>query len=356
MDFKRNLAVLVLALSALSSCGYTDGNAGGPVFTLGFGYSANTSSSDVSIFQGGVSSKILAKIGTFSSLSSPTAVAIGSRGPYLFVANSGSATVSSFQISTTDGSLTKLSDAASGAGTVALAFVGGFVYSADNTANTISIFQVSGGILTNVGSTAAVGTLPQGLAGDPSGRFLFVASEGSNQLTSYAVNGSTGALTKVNSAATANLPTGVVVDPVSNFVFVSAASGNISVFQYDGSGTLTFLNSHAVGSGSGDTNAVAIDSSGRFVYAANPQDNTVSICSVDGSGNLTDLGTQTVLDHPVALTVDVYGSNLFVVQAGTSNTVGQYKIGGSGGLTLMSNQSAGLKPQGFAILYKAQPR
>ena len=355
-NHKLRLTAIFLALSGLPSCGYSDGNAGGPVFTLGFGYSANTTSSDLSIFQGGVDSKILAKTGTFSSLSSPTAVAIGQAGPYLFVANSGNSTVSSFLISTSDGSLTKLSDASGGTGTVAVASVGNFVYSVNSTANTISAFQVSGGVLSSLGSTTAVGSIPQGLAGDPTGSFLFVASEGSNQLSSYSINSATGGLTLINSVATANLPTGVVVDPVANFIFVSAASGNISVIQYSSAGTLTFLSSHAVGSGSGDTNGVAIDPTGRFIYAANPQDNTVSVCSFDGSSALTDVGTQPTLDHPVSLTMDVHSSNLFVVQAGTSNTIGQYKISGSGGMTLLSNQSAGIKPQGFAILYKTQPR
>ena len=70
---------------------------------------------------------------------------------------------------------------------------GAWAYSFDSTTGTLA--KVTG-------SPFAAGTNPQTLAADPSGKFLYVANESSNDISGYTINQNTGALTSMGSTFT----------------------------------------------------------------------------------------------------------------------------------------------------------
>jgi len=75
---------------------------------------------------------------------------------------------------------------------------------------------------------------------DPSGRYAYVANAGSDNVTQYSIDASTGALTSLGNAAADFGPQGIAIDPRGTNVYV--VNGNHdSVWRYTigGGGTLT---------------------------------------------------------------------------------------------------------------------
>ena len=145
------------------------------------------------------------------------------------------------------------------------------VYVVNETTNNISAYAVNAtsGALTQIaGSPYAAGTDPQALAFDPTGSYLYVANNGTNNLSAYAVNASTGALTPLPTAtyATGTGPSAVSVDGAGKFVFVAnnGGSNSISVF--------------AITAGTGGLTPVA---GSPFAAGGNPGDSPLSLVFVD---------------------------------------------------------------------------
>jgi 6-phosphogluconolactonase len=70
---------------------------------------------------------------------------------------------------------------------------GRFLYAAERTSSTINALRVDDGKLTYVGSTPTE-KQPRGFRIDPTGRYMVVSGEQSGTLSSYAIDGSSGAL------------------------------------------------------------------------------------------------------------------------------------------------------------------
>ena len=140
----------------------------------------------------------------------------------------------------------------------------------------------------------------RGIAVDPMGKFVFTANLAGTSVSSFVVNQSTGALTLAGSPVS-NLysPDTVVVHPTKNIIYVnSTTAGYIHVYSFDTTtGALTLMALYSA-SGSLLTNisSMAIDSTGRFLYAAGvyniviPQGKIVTI-PIDGTTGA--LGTPT---------------------------------------------------------------
>lgn len=117
---------------------------------------------------------------------------------------------------------------------------GEFVYvtnfgSHDISADTIE--ETRGGRLSPVaGQPFAAGTEPWGITIDPTGRFAYVATCASNNVSAFAVDDGSGALTPVTGSPFATLvcPHGVAVDPTGDFVyFPDEYSNAISAYAID---------------------------------------------------------------------------------------------------------------------------
>ena len=82
---------------------------------------------------------------------------------------------------------------------------------------------------------ASTGTTPVAAVVDPNGTYLYVANNGSNNVSVYSIDNATGALTSAGEPiAAGNGPFAVLVDPADQFLYVANMKDNtVSVFVID---------------------------------------------------------------------------------------------------------------------------
>ena len=154
--------------------------------------------------------------------------------------------------------------------------VGKFVYVANPSADNLSMYRidpVTGALTPLVPPRIASGGLPASVAVDPSGKFVYVANFGSNDVSMFAVDATTGGLTPIGSPVPAGgLPASVAVAPdptrtFGKFVYVAnQGSRDVSAYTIDsGAGTLTPIGSAGT---KGGTARVAVQASALRAYVA----------------------------------------------------------------------------------------
>lgn len=140
-------------------------------------------------------------------------LAMAPSGNFLLAAETGVGGVRVFSISSTNGTLSEATGSpyktASGAYGVLVDSTGSYVYVTNRAQGTISGFTMtSNGTLTGItGSPFATGTLPQGMVEDKSDLYIAVACAGGNPDLEVYTIGTTGALTKFQTATTGTDPT-----------------------------------------------------------------------------------------------------------------------------------------------------
>ena len=244
--------------------------------------------------------------GNCPGLCVPLSVAVHPSGKFAYVPNGGGLSngVAIYTINTTTGALTSMGTIAVGGFAVSVAVhpSGKFAYVATasdtpGSAGNVSMYTIDAttGALTSIGTIAA-GTIPAlpapiSIAVDPTGTFAYVANSGSNDVSMYTINATTGALTSIGMIATGTDPVSVAVDPAGEFAYVTnSGSNDVSMYTINAtSGTLTPIGTIAVGS---TPNSIAIHPSGKFAYVTNYNSNEVSIYSIEAAtGALTLIGT-----------------------------------------------------------------
>ena len=219
----------------------------------------------------------------------------------------------------------------------------GFVFVANRLSNSVSGYAIDAatGSLTPIpGSPFVTGLHPVGVAADPSGRFLQVTNMGDpasstfGNLSAYLIDPVTGVLTPVDGSpfATSLFPEGVAVDPSGRFVYVPNG-GDVPAFSIDrASGSLTPIpGSPFFTSGSGPDN-VGIDPSGKFAYVPNFASANVTGFSIDATGALTELPSSPFPTGPEPGAVLVTPSGKFAyVMNHLASTVSAYSIDGTTG-------------------------
>ena len=221
-----------------------------------------------------------------------------------------------------------------------------FAYVANNDSDNVSAYTInaSTGVLTPAGTTVAVvGSGPQSVTVDPSGKFAYVANDRSYDVSAYTINAATGALTSLGtvraragsiSIAMTGGTAAVTYTPTAAYV---ANSGATSVSQYTigTSGALTPMATPTVAAGS-SPRSVTVDPLGRFAYVANFSSNNVSAYMVDPVtralspviGSPFAAGTS-----PTAVSIDSSGRFLYVSNYGFpgTGTVSAYTIDATSG-------------------------
>jgi len=76
---------------------------------------------------------------------------------------------------------------------------------------------------------------------DPTGKFAYVANSGSDDISMYTINSTTGALTSTGMIATDRFPTSIAVHPSGKFAYVTnSALNQVEIYSIDGvTGALT---------------------------------------------------------------------------------------------------------------------
>jgi YVTN family beta-propeller protein len=183
----------------------------------------------------------------FGSLVGPSSIAVSADGSTLFVASPSQHSITTFAIDS-KGVLTQPNPPVVLGATVAPVFVmteptGHFLYVADSNNSAVLGFSIaSGGTLTAVaGSPFAVGANPVAIAATPNGAQLFVANQGSNNVSAFVIDAKTGSLGAVSGSP---FPSGGLgpsfLAATGAFVYVSDRGTNdIAALAIGGNGALT---------------------------------------------------------------------------------------------------------------------
>lgn len=141
--------------------------------------------------------------------------------------------------------------------------------------------------------SCAVVSLPSSAAAQTTVNFVYTANYESSNISGFAVNSSSGALTPINGSPfpSGMFPICVTADPQGKFLYSADFIGHtVSGFRIDPTtGALTPLPGSPFSLGN-YPRWVAVDAAGRVLYAANDGDNAVAVASINqATGALTPL-------------------------------------------------------------------
>jgi 6-phosphogluconolactonase len=271
----------------------------------------------------------------------------------------------------------------------------GYVWVATSGDQKLSVFAVSlgSGATSPVGSQVATGAQPSAMAITPDRTLLFVANATDNTVAIYTINSDQSlkpACASSQSCTTATVPSGqtpvaLAVDPSGKFLFVAnqgtfvdPTSGTISVFSISGT-TLTEISgspfpTEVLGdvTGSGPTGVIAAPV-GNFLYVSNQFTNSVELFTYDASSgaltlpptryaagtNPSGLAFSRCAGFTTATTAcaSADGNNLFVANSGSNNVsiftaciqVSPACANANGSLIAGSGVGSGISPTSFIV-------
>lgn len=300
----------------------------------------------------------------------PLAVIADPLGKFVFVGNADGNSVSVFVLDHNNGALAPVSGSpfdttSCGAGLSSLTTdsLGRFLYGASGVSVcAFSIDATIGALAPVTGSPFAAGTSPVWVAAEPSGKFLYVVNENSNNVSGFSINQSTGALTPLTKSpfAAGKTPVSMTVDPSGKFAYVvNQGSNNVTMYALDTS-TGALIAGRTYRSRGGP--AVIAISKGtapltftpKFAYVANSGDNTVSASFIDSAtGALTPVTNSPFATGkgPSSVFSDPAGKFLYVTDS-IDNNVSGYTIDPAAGTILPSSGSpfaAGSGPASIGV-------
>ena len=373
------------------------GTIGGGEGTAAVVYVTNSGSNNVSGYTINPSTGGLAPIpgSPFVNLSAPSAIVVSSNGFFAYAANSQANNVTAFRLGT-DGALLRgesttatPNPAAVGTTPRALAISqdSRFLYVANSGSDSVTVFSIgTAGLLTPVPATtgnpnpvAAGGSAPIALATASPGRFLYVANRASNTVTAFQIETS-GLLTQVPPAGPGTNPisvsgtglTALAMSPNGQFLYTTNGTSNtVTVFQVVTSGLLTLVpptgsNPNPASTRGTTPNGIAVASNGAHLYIVNGEGN-VSAFAIASNGLLTLVPASGTAPNPApaganpaAVTISEDGQFLYVTNRGGSvGSVSAYTIVSESGtlvpLTpLLGNPfPAGTSPSAIATMNQA---
>jgi 6-phosphogluconolactonase (cycloisomerase 2 family) len=310
------------------------------------GFEANWNSGNVSSFGLNSDGTLTALMPPAVAGQHPHTINVDPQGRFVYVANHDSNFLSGYTVNRTTGALTPIAAPTMATGNSPHASVfhknGRFLYVVNGVAageTQITAHSVNGdGTLTPIGNPIPTGAHSHNLGIDPSGRFVYVCSEDSNQIFAFTVDQNSGALTPISGSPYpgASGPLDVAVDQATKFAYVSNSGGEIQAFSIDPStGALTPLSPTAVfPSGGQFAHTIVFDHTGNFLYTGNINSNNVSgfqvnhttgaLTAVQGSPFATGNQPEGVTLHPTAqfLYVSDFGDNN-IARFAIDNTTGQ---------------------------------
>jgi hypothetical protein len=300
-------------------------------------------------------------------------VGLAATGKWLYIANSGSGTVSGFNFNSSTGGLQPLpgSPYLAGAGVSQLALCPGnggatiprFIYAVTPAA--VLGYAIAGdGQLTPIsGSPFTAATQPAAVLGDSACNFLFVANSGSNNVSVFSVNSGSGFLTPVSGSPFPAGTAPVALAMGDGLLFAAnSGSNNVSVYMVNttaasGTGFLTQVANSPFSAGAAPSALVYFSPT---LYVANSASNNVSAFAVaptTGAFTAVSGSPFSVGAKPMAMvTLSPPASNvaqqmfLYVANAG-SNDLSAFTLGQGGILTAAPGFPfpAGTDPQGLVF-------
>ena len=233
-----------------------------------FLFVANQGSSSISVFSVG-SGASLTEVGgspfavtnllSPSSATSPVSLAIRPSTNFLYIVDQNNNLVLTYQFDPSTGFVSNPNPnlmapvlVGTSPSSVAINLAGTFMFVANSGSNNVSGFKICSGVNSPQPGCPADGSLvpmdkspfaaelgPSSVAVDPSGQFLYVTDQGSNQISGYRVTAGTGDLTPTVGSPynTGAGPIFVAISPINKYLYVSNNSAaTISGFLIDPTG------------------------------------------------------------------------------------------------------------------------
>ncbi len=249
---------------------------------------------------------------------------------------------------------------------ITVCMVGAFLFVANDGSNDVSVFSInpSTGFLTLVGSPFSTGGLSGGTSGGislgatPDNRFLFAANSGSSDIRVFSI-AANGALTAVGALVPAGgEPDGIKVSPDGKFLSVALPNTNqVAMFSIGSGGALTAVTgSPFTAKGSGGETGLDINCGSNFLFGgeANPSSTIVDVFSIASNGALTPIsgspfgGGTGQNSNNVLLSPD---DRFLFVTNNFSSQVSVFSVAANGSLALVSGSpfaTGGVEPSGLA--------
>ena len=256
---------------------------------------------------------------------------------HLYAASESGNKIGAYRIDPASGALTFINEASSG-GTgpahVSVDRTGAYVLAANYGNGAIAVLPVMAGGGVGAPSTSInAGANAHQILTDAANKFVFVPCKGANHVAQYTF--SAGALAAnspptVPAAAGAG-PRHLAFAPSGAFAYlINENLSTLTVFAYAAAtGRLTevqTVSNRAAGATGNNTGAeVAVHPSGKFVYASNRGDNTVSVFAIGGDGKVSLVGHTPTGTTPRSFAIDPTGAWMLVANQG-AGTVTTYAI------------------------------
>jgi 6-phosphogluconolactonase len=277
-----------------------------------------------------------------ANCSGPAAFAKAPSGKFAYVLCAHSNQFSGFAIDQATNGLTAAGTFTTGNNPLAAAIDLGsrFLYVANSGSNTVTCYTLdsgTGAATAIAGATVTTNFAPNGVAIDPLAGFLYVSTQFGNggDLEGFSINAVTGALTPLAGSPFASfLATGLQVHPSGKYIYVSDEAKGIRAFSINGMGALTEIAGSPFPAGN-EPFGVSVDLVGRFLYTANFVSNDVSGFSVDANtGKLSPVPGSpfAVGAAPARAVVDTLGLYLYVPDS-FDNTARAFSINENGSLS-----------------------
>jgi 6-phosphogluconolactonase (cycloisomerase 2 family) len=298
-SFTRNITTGVLKLQGQVKAGAKSGPRGVIASPSGsFLYVANLGDDNIYEFS------VNQTNGTLTPLSPPSVsngnntepdeLAMNSGGTLLWVTGA-KGTVTAYTVNTSTGQITKKSS------------LGGFntpfgiavhptltvLYVSDTVTGLIqplSYNTTTGALAANlpaVSSSDPNAVVPAAITIDAAGAALFTPDQGNGEVSSFAINSTTGALTRVGAFTNSNVgdkPVGIGIGTNAGNEFVFTANfGGASVSSFLVTNSTTLNPPPALASGYNAPKGLVVDPQNVFVYTADSGDGTVSQSTINGS-------------------------------------------------------------------------
>ncbi len=272
---------------------------------------------------------------TTSFASDPSFMAIDPSNTHIYAASESTNRAGAYAIDQATGALTFLNDIAvggSGPAHIAVDHGGTFVLIANYGNGTVSVAPIqANGSLGTVSQTISPGANAHQVVLDPSDHYAFVPCLGSDRVSQYLFDATTGTLTAnaVPSLATdaGAGPRHLAFKPDGPFAYLlNEKSSTLSALAFDAAtgrlSTLQTVSTRASGATGNNTGAeVWVHPNGKFVYASNRGDNNLAIFAIGADGKVTLVGHRATGGMtPRNFTFEPSGAFVYVANQG-SNTV-----------------------------------
>ncbi len=336
-----------------------------------YAYVANEIGGSISCYTVDTQSGNLAVLDTVAAGNFPSCITIDPTGSFLYVANRYTNDLRRYLINPENGTITMVDAIETRNGPTSLAFAPGtrpaiwkprFVHVTNSASDDVSSYTVdpTTGALSETGLAALAGDRPLSIAVDPHVEYAYVANNLDKTISLFTIDATSGALTEAAPTTAINgNPTHVVIEPSGRFLYAVAQNVNapddgfLTTYSIEpDTGILQFVITQEIGS---RPTWVSCDPTGRFLYCANSGAPSGGVSSISAFRITLALGipqvSATVVTSGVfALGFHPSGRYAYATLQGTNSLV-QYAINGANGaLTLLpGGATSGLKPTAIAF-------